>query len=43
MVYYFAFHVTPHARLIIQQVQTIGGQAHFGAAITVGAPWPAKL
>jgi hypothetical protein len=43
MVYYFAFHVTPHARLLIQQVQTIGGQSHFGAAITVGAPWPAKL
>ena len=43
MVYYFAFHVTPHARLLFQQVQTIGGQGHFGAALTVGAPWPPNL
>jgi hypothetical protein len=43
MVYYFALQVTPHARLVIQQVQTIGGQGHLGAAITVGAPWPPKL
>lgn len=43
MVYYFAFHLTPHARLILQQVQTIGGTAHFGGAITVGAPWPPNL
>lgn len=43
MVYYFAFHVTPHARLLFQQVQTIGGVGHFGAALTVGAPWPPKL
>lgn len=41
--YYFAFQVTPHARLLLQQVQSIGGPAHFGAAITVGAPWPPKL
>ena len=39
-VYYTAFHITPHARLIVQQVQTVGGQGHLGAAITVGAPWP---
>lgn len=43
MVYYYAFQVTPHARLILQQVQTIGGQGHLGGAITVGAPWPPKL
>ncbi|HKU69127.1 MAG TPA: hypothetical protein VJP85_15250 [Candidatus Baltobacteraceae bacterium] len=43
VVYYFAFHVTPHARLLFQQVQTIGGTGHFGAALTVGAPWPPKL
>lgn len=43
MVYYAAFHVTPHARLLIQDVQTIGGPAHLGAALTVGAPWPPKL
>lgn len=40
IVYYAAFHVTPHARLLIQQVQTIGGPGHLGAALTVGAPWP---
>lgn len=43
IVYYAAFHVTPHARLLFQQVQTIGGPGHFGAALTVGAPWPPKL
>jgi hypothetical protein len=42
-VYYFAFQVTPHARLLFQQVQTVGGPGHFGAALTVGAPWPPKL
>ena len=42
-VYYFAFHVTPHARLLFQQVQTVGGKGHFGAALTVAAPWPPKL
>ena len=43
VVYYGAFLVTPHARLIVQQVQTIGGSGHFGGAVTVGFPWPAKL
>jgi hypothetical protein len=43
MVYYFAFHVTPDARLLFQQVQTIGGPGHFGAALTVGAPWPLNI
>ena len=43
MTYYFAFMVTPHVRLVVQQVQLIPGQGHLGAAITVGAPWPAKL
>ena len=42
-VYYTAFHLTPHARLLIQQVQTVGGRGALGAAITVGAPWPPKL
>src|SRR5579884_2986061 len=42
-VYYAAFHVTPHARLLFQQVQTVGGPGHFGAALTVGAPWPPNL
>ncbi len=43
VVYYGAFQVTPHARLLLQQVQTIGGQGHFGGAVTVGFPWPPKL
>jgi hypothetical protein len=43
VVYYGAFQITPHARLILQQVQTINGSGHFGGAITVGFPWPAKL
>lgn len=43
VVYYAAFHVTPHARLLFQQVQTIGGPGHFGGALTVAVPWPPKL
>lgn len=43
MVYYGAFMVTPHVRLLVQQVQVIPGEGHFGAAITVAAPWPSKL
>ena len=43
LVYYGAFQVTPHARLLLQQVQTVGGAGHFGGAITVGFPWPPKL
>lgn len=43
IVYYAAFHVTPHVRLLVQQVQSIGGPGHFGAALTVGAPWPPNL
>jgi hypothetical protein len=43
VVYYAAFHVTPHARLLIQEVQTAGGTRHLGAALTVGAPWPPNL
>jgi mono/diheme cytochrome c family protein len=43
VVYYAAFHVTPHARLLIQQVQPTGGTPHLGAALTVGFPWPAHL
>ena len=39
-VFYAAFHVTPHARLLLQQVSAPGEPAHFGAALTVGAPWP---
>lgn len=40
LVYYAAFHVTPHARLLFQEVSAPGQPAHFGAALTVGAPWP---
>jgi hypothetical protein len=43
VVYYAAFHVTPHVRLLFQQVQTVGGAGHFGGALTVGAPWPTNL
>lgn len=43
VVYYAAFQVTPHARLLVQQLQAIGGSGHFGVALTVGAPWPPKL
>ncbi len=42
-VYYFAFHVTPHARLLFQEVQTVGGRASLGGALTVGAPWPPNV
>ena len=42
IVYYAAMHVTPHARLLVQQVQNIGGGGQFGAAITVGFPWPSN-
>jgi len=43
IVYYAAFHVTQHARLLVQQVQTIGGEGALGAAITIGVPWPKGL
>ena len=43
VVYYTAFNVTPHARLLIQQLQPVGGKAQLGAALTVGFPWPANL
>jgi hypothetical protein len=42
-VYYAAFHVTQHARLLIQQFQPVGGPGRLGAALTVGFPWPPKL
>lgn len=43
MVYYAALHVTPHARLLVQNVHTIGGASNLGAALTFGFPWPAGL
>ena len=43
MVYYAAFHITPHARLLVQQLQPVGGSGHLGAALTVGFPWPPNL
>lgn len=44
-VWYAAAHVTPHARLIIERRQPLGGQGPgtFGAAVTVGFPWPSNL
>ncbi len=44
LVYYAAFHVTPHARLLIQNVQPIGGGiSHLGGALTLAVPWPKGL
>lgn len=43
VVYYGAFMITPHARFVLQDVQTPGAQSHLGAAITVGFPWPPNL
>ena len=43
IVYYGALMLTPHARLVVQDVQTIGGSSALGAAVTVGFPWPSKL
>jgi hypothetical protein len=42
-VYYAAFHVTQHARLLVQQLQPVGGPGRLGAALTVGFPWPPNL
>jgi len=41
-VYYGAFMLLPDTRLVLQNVQTVGGTGHFGGAITVGLPWPPK-
>ncbi|MBC5815519.1 MAG: hypothetical protein GIW97_03160 [Candidatus Eremiobacteraeota bacterium] len=44
VVFYAAGHVTPHARLLIERRQALsGGGGSFGAALTVGFPWPSKL
>jgi hypothetical protein len=43
MVYYGALMVTPHARLVVQDVQTIGGSSNLGAAVTIAFPWPPGL
>ncbi|MGZ3498624.1 MAG: hypothetical protein ACXWNK_15240 [Vulcanimicrobiaceae bacterium] len=43
MVYYVAFHITPHARLLFQQAQPVLGTGQFQAAMTIGLPWPAHL
>jgi hypothetical protein len=42
-VYYGALQVTPHARLVLQQVHLIGGATNFGGAVTIGFPWPRGL
>ena len=41
-VYYGAFMLLPDTRLLLQNVQSVGGSGHFGGAITVGLPWPPK-
>lgn len=41
LVWYAEAHVTPHARVLIQQRRPIpGGPTSLGAALTVGIPWP---
>lgn len=41
LLWYAEAHVTPHARLLIQQQRPIpGGPTSLGAAITIAAPWP---
>lgn len=42
-VFYTAFHVTPHARLLFQEVARPGSAGAFSAALTVGAPWPLNI
>jgi hypothetical protein len=43
MVYYGAFQVTPHVRLLVQDVAQIGGTSNLGGAVTLAFPWPAHL
>jgi len=41
LLWYAETHVTPHARLVIQQRRPIpGGPTALDAALTIGAPWP---
>jgi hypothetical protein len=41
--YYGGFMLFGRARILVQNVQTIGGTASLGGALTVGFPWPAKM
>jgi hypothetical protein len=44
VVYYIGTQVTPHARVVLQDVHTIGtGKDALGGALTFGFPWPLKL
>ena len=45
VIYYTAFHVTPHVRLLLQDVHQVAvpGPDHIGGALTVGLPWPPKV
>ena len=44
LVLYAAAHVTPHARLLVERRQPLGGGAGtFGGALTVAFPWPSNL
>ena len=39
--FYTGFELIPHTRIVLQRVQQLdGGAGHFGAALTVGFPWP---
>lgn len=37
---YVSWLVTPHARLLLEDRRTAGGTGTFGAALTIGFPWP---
>jgi hypothetical protein len=40
-VFYTGIEVATHARIVVQRVQQLdGGPGHFGAALTIGFPWP---
>lgn len=42
--FYSGFHLAGRARIVFQRVQQLdGGAGHFGAALTVGFPWPLGL
>jgi len=43
VVYYGAFMLNRHARVLLQEVHNINGTSNLGGALTVGFPWPAKL
>lgn len=43
VVYYGAFQLLPQVRIVVQQVQPVGGKGQLGGALTVGFPAPSNL